>query len=77
MIQVVNLVYKIIKIYKNDKKIDKSECFSTVLIEKEKITLFNELIDTKIDELIDLITEIEAQYNGNVIDPKYHDIKSV
>ena len=54
----------------------KSECSSTVLIEKEKITLFNKLIDTKIDELIDLITEIEAQYNGNVIDPKYHDIKS-
>jgi hypothetical protein len=103
VIQIDNLTYKIIKIYKNNNlhdkfivndiiyfgegmisfytknnegEIDKCECFTTVLIEKEKITLFNELIDTKIDELLDLITELDTKYNGCVIDPKYHDIKN-
>jgi hypothetical protein len=102
VIQIDNLTYKIIKIYKNNNlhdkfivndiiyfgegmisfytknnegEIDKCECFTTVLIEKEKITLFNELIDTKIDELDNLITGLDTQYNGCAIDPKYHDIK--
>ena len=43
---------------------------------KEKIILFNELVDTKIDELIELIAEFETQYNDFVINPKYNDIKS-
>jgi hypothetical protein len=59
----------------NDEKMNKIECFTTVLIKKEKITLFDKLIDTKIDELIDLIGELETKYNDCVIDPKYNDIK--
>ena len=59
----------------NDEKMNKIECFTTVLIKKEKITLFDKLIDTKINELIDLIGELETKYNDCVIDPKYNDIK--
>ena len=59
----------------NDEKMNKIECFTTVLIKKEKIKLFDKLIDTKIDELIDLIGELETKYNDCVIDPKYNDIK--
>ena len=59
----------------NDEKMNKIECFTTELIKKEKITLFDKLIDTKINELIDLIGELETKYNDCVIDPKYNDIK--
>lgn len=51
-------------------KIDQIECYPTIIIEKNKITLFDEIIDTKINELIDLISEFE---NKN---QKYIDIKN-
>jgi len=54
-----------------DGHIDEGDCFTTVVIEKEKITFFHELIDTKIDELIDLINNIGI----SIKDTKYNDIK--
>jgi hypothetical protein len=64
----------------NNGEIDQIECFSTVLIEKEKIKLFNETIDTKIDELIKLINkyedEVKNEYGDNLINQNYIEIKN-
>lgn len=56
-------------------EIDQIECLSSVLKKEEKITLFNENIDDKINELNELITQFNDTYDGCLIDPKYKAIK--
>jgi len=60
----------------NNNQIDQIECCPTVVIEKEKITFFNETIDTKIDKLINLIDKLENDQCGFLIDKKYSNIKN-
>jgi hypothetical protein len=57
-----------------DGKIDEIECLKTIVKEKEKITLYNEILDKKIDKIIDIIIEFENEYNN--IDKKYINIKN-
>ena len=52
-------------------EIKEIEVYPTVLIKKEELTLYNEKIDTKIDELIDLLTIFNSK---NIINVKYQDI---